>query len=237
MNETRVCSIAALLIVAACLAAATAMACTASMSSIEPSPLDPTLSPSRTSSPTPIPEPDFLGSIEPCIQPAECEPRPILPSIFGPLEVSAAMYGGYDAPTTEEVIEKGLYVVGASPTHIAFRGAARDDVECIWRGVARTRVQRDEAVRYWLGMDENDEIPSRVQLEATFEAHIEEMEAVRRPDMRANFMPLARGGTSSEGQFLLCYVHYDTHEYILGGGKQVVTVAYDQLWETRSYEL
>ena len=71
--------------------------------------------------------------------------------IFHP-DVGGAMFE-YAIPTTEEIIERGMHAAGASPVHIAVRGATRDgSVRCAWRTVARTPKQREEAVRFWLGI-------------------------------------------------------------------------------------
>ncbi len=166
-----------------------------------------------------------------------CEPRDVSDlSLLHP-RIEGAMFD-YDVPDTEDLLENGLHVAGASPTHIAFRGLARDgSVRCAWHGVARTLTQRDGAIRYWLEIAEDEELPSAPQLEATFTAYIDQMDPLIRPDMRANFLSLARGGASSDAQFLACYVDYDAHEYILGSGPSMVTVAYDDLAEVRSYDL
>ena len=54
---------------------------------------------------------------------------------------------------------------------------------------------------------------------------------------KANFVALARGGVSTEYVFLTCYADYTVHEYLLGAGPGTLTVAYDGIAETRSYEL
>ncbi len=181
------------------------------------------------------------GVIEPCLDLTECEPRdvgdwfvaaPIISNSAG------AMFDGYEAPSIETALESGWLSSGLSPTHIAFRGAARkDSVVCDWYGIARTPEQREGSIRWWLGMSENQELPSPAKLEATFEAHIKEIEPARRPGMRAELGSLARGGTSSEVQYLTCFVTYDVHEYILGDGSDDLRVAYDQVHKTRSYKL
>ncbi len=74
----------------------------------------------------------------------------------------------YRVPSTEEVLENGMFAAGASPSHIALRGAARKgSVRCDWRDVARTSEQREASVRYWLGIEKDQELPSPARLEAT----------------------------------------------------------------------
>lgn len=99
----------------------------------------PTQTPAHTptATPTPVPLP-----VEPCVQSSDiCDERDV--SGFDPFGGAAAGLGGgaaygyepQDAPTVEEILEKGLYQSGASPVHIAFRGAPlRDSIRCDWRG-------------------------------------------------------------------------------------------------------
>ncbi len=182
---------------------------------------------------------EFTGVIEPCLIADECAPRDVggwfisAPILSG----SGAMFDGYQAPSTEESLEKGWLSAGASPTHIAFRGSAQSGTVCVWYGIARTSDQREGSIRWWLGMDQDEDLPHPAQLEATFEAHIQDMEQALQPDMRAQLGSLARGGTSGEIQYLTCFVKYKVHEYILGNGDSSVTVAYDQVHKTRSYNL
>ena len=82
---------------------------------------------------------------------------------------SDVTYSVGPANTVEEVLEKGLRLAGASPVHVALRGTAiADSVRCDWRGIARTSEQREDAIRFWLGLDEDDEIPDATYLEALF---------------------------------------------------------------------
>ena len=65
------------------------------------------------------------------------------------------------APTVEELLEQGLHLAGASPAHLAIRGtAASNSIRCDWCGIARTASQREDAIRFWLRLDEDDTIPS-----------------------------------------------------------------------------
>ena len=54
---------------------------------------------------------------------------------------------------------------------------------------------------------------------------------------RANLRTLARGGVTTDYQFLSCYANYTVHEYVLGTGTASLTVAYDHMADVRSYEL
>ncbi len=70
------------------------------------------------------------------------------------------------AATVEEVLERGLRLAGASPVHLAFRGTAvANSARCDWRGIARTAGQRADAIRYWLELDADDELPNAAYLE------------------------------------------------------------------------
>ena len=60
-----------------------------------------------------------------------------------------AAYGHRDTGTVEEILEKGLSLAGASPVHLVIRGTPqRGSFRCHWRGIARTRDQRNQAVRF-----------------------------------------------------------------------------------------
>lgn len=152
-------------------------------------------------------------------------------------DVGGAMFE-YTLPTTEEIIERGLHAAGASPVHLAVRGATRDgSVRCAWRTVARTPKQREEAVRFWLGIPTATPLPSPSELESTFNSYINRMDPKVREEMRTNFKPLAFGGVSNDALFLTCYVDYDVHEYLLGNGSNILTVAYDNISQSTSYAL
>ena len=141
-------------------------------------------------------------------------------------------------PTVEELLEKGLYLAEASPVHLAIRGTASGDtVRCEWRGIARTTEQRENAIRFWLGLSATDAIPDAAYLEVLFRVTLETVEAAFLETAISNFMAIAKGGLSTEYLFLTCYADYATTEYLLGAGATTVTAAYDRLGETRSYEL
>ncbi len=160
-------------------------------------------------------------------------------SLFGG---GAAAYGGdFTVPSVEDVVEKGLYGMGTTPVHIAFRGtAASGSVRCGWRGVARTPEQREGEIRFWLGIGEDEDLPSAGEVEEEFLYHISGMTPIYRDAQKARFLPLARGGLSPEYVYLACYADYAVSEYLLGAGPASpnrVIVAYDGLGEERSYDL
>ena len=150
---------------------------------------------------------------------------------------SAQFYEG-TASTVEEVLEKGLRLEEASPVHIAFRGAARQDsVRCDLRGVARTPDQREAAIRFWLDLDDDEALPSSSEVERLFMEELDKVSPAYPESARANFRTLARGGSSTDYLFLTCFVDYDADEYVLGDGPDPITVAHDHMAEVRSYEL
>ena len=80
-------------------------------------------------------------------------------SVLGLFSGGDAMSSLGPAATVEEVIEKGLRLAGASPVHLAIRGtAAANSTRCDWRGIARTAGQREDAIRFWLGLDADGEM-------------------------------------------------------------------------------
>ena len=138
----------------------------------------------------------------------------------------------FDEPpsTVEELIERGMFGAGASPTHIALRGTSQaDSIRCEWRGVARTPQQREGAIRFWLNLGHGAALPSPEELESRFTGYIDQMAPHFQDAMRASFIPIARGGLTTDYQFLICYVDYNVGEYLLGAGPTKLTVAYDNM--------
>lgn len=152
----------------------------------------------------------------PCEDSEGCKPRDI--SSFGLVpsqSVGAAGNGHYEAPSVEEVLEKGLHAAGASPTHLAFRGTtSAEAVRCDWRGVAKTLDQREAAIRFWLGLDEDQPLASPAELEQEFMSFVDGMSPRYQDIWRANLTTLARGGFTTERVFLTCYADYTVHEYL-----------------------
>ena len=145
------------------------------------------------------------------------------------------------AATVEESLEMGLRQAGASPVHIAARATAdANSVRCEWRGIARTTTQREEAIRFWLGLDEDDAIPDSSLLEAIFTVTLETIEPVFLATAKSNFMAIVEGGLSEEYLYLTCHADYTVSEYLLGTGPMSpskLSVAYDRMGEAHSYEL
>ena len=141
-------------------------------------------------------------------------------------------------PTVEEVLEKGLSELGLSPTHIAIRGTGdSDSVRCEWHGVARTTNQREDAIRFWLGIDENDVLPSPSDVKTKFMASVHRMSPRYQETWAANVSALASGGQSNDTLFLTCYIDYTVQAFLLGTGTGPITTAYDHMAEARSFEL
>ena len=235
MDRTR---IAYCLLAMLSFALAAALACSSSDDPARGTPTEPDLSQS-IQSPVPTNSDQAPTYTPPCQAPSDCEPRVLEFNVVAP-QLTGAMLGEHDVPTVEEVLKKGYLATGASPTHIAFRGTARTgSARCEWRTVARTPDQREEHLRYWLGIDDATPLPSPRELEETLTDLIDQTAGERKPDMMANFIPLARGGASSQSQFLACFVDYDVHEYLLGSGPadKDVSAMYDDYGETRSYAL
>ena len=135
-------------------------------------------------------------------------------------------------------MEKGLKVAEASPVHIAFRGTADwGSVRCGWRGIARTAQQREDTIRLWLGIGEEELVPPPFEIENMFAATFGVLGPAFPATTLSNFQVIARGGLSTEFRFLTCYVDYFVQEYILGDGPKKLTVAYDPMGESHSYEL
>ena len=140
----------------------------------------------------------------------------------------------------EALLERGLHQAGASPVHLAIRGTpAASSVRCAWRGIARTTQQREAAIRFWLGLDSDDPLPSTADLETLFTVTLETLDPDYRETAKANFLAIARGGESMDYLFLTCFADYAVTNFLLGSGTTptTVTVAYDRMGEAASYDL
>ena len=167
-----------------------------------------------------------------------CEPRDVsMIELFGGFSNSAA-YGHGDQASVEEVLEKGLLSMDVSPVHIAVRGTAdASTIRCQWLGTARTLEYREDAIRFWLGMDDTDPLPTASEVEANFKSYIDQMSPFYRDFVTASFNPIAHGGLSQDLLSLTCFADFQVHEYLVGDGPTNVNVAYDQLDDMRSFEL
>ena len=158
--------------------------------------------------------------------------------LFSSSQDSGAAYEYTPAATVEELMEDGLRLAGASPVHLAVRATPDEDsVRCGWRGVARSPGQRDEAIRFWLGLEAQETVPSANRLEGLFSVTFDVLDPPFIETTKSNFLSIARGGLSGEYLFLTCYADFTTQEYILGRGPQTFTLAYDRMGEARSYGL
>ena len=149
----------------------------------------------------------------------------------------AASPGEGGVYSLEEVLEKGLFASEASPVQVAFRGTEQEgSIRCDWRGFAMTAGQREDTIRFWLAKEDDDPLPTATQVEAEFRTHINDLASRYRDYVSAVFVPLARGGLSTDLVVLTCYASYRVHEYLVGSGISNLTVAYDHLGEARSYD-
>ena len=185
---------------------------------------------------------DGSGSMRPPCADGNCDPRDMgfLDLFSGPLGANAAASEPDPASSVEDVLEKGLSLAEASPAHLAFRGTAQTgSVRCGWRGVARTPGQREDAIRFWLDLGDDDSLPSVSQAETRFMEALDRINPIYPETVRNNFLSLAKGGLSTDYMFLTCYVDYTVQEYLLGSGQTSATlsVAYDRRGEERSYGL
>ena len=173
------------------------------------------------------------GAIDPC------EPRDVSAfDLFSGRSGQVPASGYIQVSTVEESLELGLGEAGVSPTHLVFRGTGQpDSVRCDWRGIARTADQREDAIRLWLRLGDDDPIPSTEVLEVLFAATLDVLDPPYRETAKSNFMAIAHGGLSTDYPFLTCYADYTVSQYVLGNGPDNLTAAYDRLGEARSYEL
>ena len=130
------------------------------------------------------------------------EPREVMmPDLFSTRSgIVTAASGEREAATVEEALETGLSEAGASPTHLAFLGTMKNDsMRCEWRGVARRLQQREDALRFWLSLDEAQALPSPTATETQLMADLTEASPAYLTTLRENFRSLAHGGLSNVG--------------------------------------
>ena len=155
-----------------------------------------------------------------CIN-GQCSPRDVSGANLFTVDVAGTTEIGADLPTVEDLLEKGLHLAGASPVHIVAEGSGQNSsLRCDWRGSARTASQREASLRFWLGKDDDEALPSASQAETEFMSYINQTAARNRPFVKAMFLPIARGGVSEEILTLTCYADYTTSQYALGGALQ-----------------
>ncbi|MDE2903510.1 MAG: hypothetical protein OXP73_10840, partial [Chloroflexota bacterium] len=145
-----------------------------------------------------------------------------------------------DASSVEALLEDGLFLVGASPVHLAIRGTpAAGAVRCAWRGSALTAAQRADTIRLWLGLEAGAAIPDAGYVESLFMVVLDTFDPRLRETAKANFRAIARGGESREYLFLTCFADYAVTAFLLGSGTTpaTVTVAYDRQGEAASFDL
>ena len=182
------------------------------------------------------------GQAESLVSIGATTPRDV--STFGLFSepVGAAAGSDHDSPSLEDVLTGGLYGAGATPTHLVFRGTAdTGSVRCAWRGSARTVGQREQEIRFWLGLGTDEALPAASGLVTQFMSFIEGMSPRHQNDVKARFLPIVRGGLSTEYLFLTCHADYAVQQYFLGSGPtgaaNKLGVAYDRMGEARSYDL
>ena len=97
--------------------------------------------------------------------------------------------------------------------------------------------QREAAVRFWLGLEDDSPLPVPTEVEAKFVRILEAIRSAFPETAEANFRDLARGDLSTDYVFLSCFADYSVAEYLLGAGPSSAVVSYDPLAEARSYDL
>ena len=167
-------------------------------------------------------------------------PQPSSVIKTSPAKARANAAGSTSAGTVsiEDIMENGLDNVGASPVHLAVRGTPVDgSARCQWRGIARTKDQRDDTVRMMIGLEPDEEMAHAEYLSVLFEVTVDTIQPDLPTVLKSNFESIARGGLSEEFQFLTCFADYSVTEYLLGTGPATITVAHDNLAESPSYAL
>ena len=168
-----------------------------------------------------------------------CSSRSLPSATLFTLPSGGAAYGYQpETPSAEELLEMGRLAAGLSPTHLAIRATpSNESIRCDWRGSARTLDQREREIRFWLGLAEEESLPSVAEVEREFMDTMSDSALSFIATRRAQFRAIAHGGLSTEFGDLHCYVDYVVHEYLLGDGPGTITVAFNGLGQVRSYSL
>ena len=74
-------------------------------------------------------------------------------------------------------------------------------------------------------------------MRTTLNGIVNQIAAQYRDAYRKNLHHLVDGGVLDDGQMLACYVDYSVSDYLLGSGPTTITVVYDDIAKTRSYDL
>ena len=157
------------------------------------------------------------------------------------------------APTVAETMERGLYLAGRSPAHLALRGTpVANSVRCGWRGTALTIRQRQDTLEPLLRKYEADQRRYRQSGDVHTEYYYKpdaywsarflgkQVEVVRpkySETALAIFVALSHGRLNEEYLTLTCYLDLHVADYILGGGPTKITVAFDGRGDALSYGL
>ena len=169
----------------------------------------------------------------------QCTPRSVSnmnPILWG--GEAGAGAGHIPTSTVEQVVEGGFFLSGASPIHLAVRGLIRpSSTRCHWRGTARTLDQRDKAIRFWLGITNSDPLPDREQLLQKFDRQLTGIDERFDNGVKEDFKALVNGGLNNHRQRLVCYADLNNVEYLLGTGEASLTISFETLQESRSYDL
>ena len=157
----------------------------------------------------------------PCADGVDCEPRGLSSTSITPASsfVAAGSDFSIETASLEEILEKGYLASEQSPVHIAVRARAlQGTLRCDWSGIARAAGQREEAIRFWLGIDDDTPLPSAEEVERRFMLYVNDMEPRFRLAWEANVSAMVGGGLSTEYVFLTCYADYTVNEYLVGAG-------------------
>ncbi len=198
---------------------------------VEPIPT-PTATPVHT--PQPVPPPTSTSTPEPvssmpiaaCTAPGvSCEPRDLSggsDSISARAAAAASGYGSREVPTLEERLEEGYRWTG-SHVDIVLRGTTNPaTLTCEWHGYAQANDEREAWLRVSMGLPEPTPIPSLSEIESVYLPRLDFMP----PDDFAKRKAWVYGGLVEDNLYLYCFADYRVHEYILGDGPGLVTVAY-----------
>ena len=181
---------------------------------------------------------DAAVDTAPCVsEDVSCEPRSVNQGVLAPsFGVPAA--SGYTPPEThgvENLLENGATGLRpGSPVHIVLRGIVQPgSFRCELHGFARTSAYREDEIRFWMNLEDDEPLPSVEELVRFFTQY-----DYAPPSRVVGNLALVHGGLSTDSTlYVSCYADYRVTEYILGTGPSVVTVVYHRVSGTDSYTL
>lgn len=184
---------------------------------------------------------DGASGIQPCAadSPADCSQRDVSSISLFTIGVPHGDSAGPPPaePSVEDYLERGYWGEIGAPAHISARGfLPAASVRCAWVGTAFTLPRRAAFIRSYMGIGEEERLPSDEEILQEFEQQLEGIPERNRPHLMAPLENVVKGGLSESNRTMNCYADIEVHEYLLGDGPELVTVAYRTFAPAHSWD-